>query len=106
MPRDGPTSQRASGKVSEVGWEAGIRTPITWSRGDADDVGGFGLSRFCLGKSRESLGRLRLEAAFSCAICQVFVKSCDPRFTAERPTTLVSPSREYAEHDHCSVEGI
>ena len=30
----------------QIGWEAGIRTPIPWSRGDADDVGGFGLSRF------------------------------------------------------------
>src|ERR1700720_3867839 len=31
------------------GREAGIRTPITWSRDAADDVGRFGLSRFCSG---------------------------------------------------------
>jgi len=32
---------------AKIGWEAGIRTPITWSRGGVDDVGGFGLTRFC-----------------------------------------------------------
>src|ERR1700730_10603600 len=31
------------------GREAGIRSPIPWSRDAADDVGRFGLSRFCSG---------------------------------------------------------
>ena len=31
----------------ERGWEAGIRTPITWSRGAGSDAGDVGCSRFC-----------------------------------------------------------
>ena len=49
---------------------------LPWSRGDADDVGGFGLSRFFVGKSRGSLGPLRLEVALSPAKFQGFFKSC------------------------------
>ena len=40
---------RGAGPGIELGWEAGIRTPIPWSRGDAGDVDGFGLSRFYQG---------------------------------------------------------
>jgi hypothetical protein len=34
-------------QVIEFGWEAGIRTPITWFRGAIPDVDGDGSGRFC-----------------------------------------------------------
>src|SRR6266496_4245265 len=37
-PEDEPTSQRRS-KSEGVGWEAGIRTPIPWSRATCPTVG-------------------------------------------------------------------
>jgi len=45
-PRTVPSSQRASG-ASEVGWEAGIRTPITWSRGLANEATLRAVGIFC-----------------------------------------------------------
>jgi len=33
--------------AKEFGWEAGIRTPITWFRGASPDVDDDGSCRFC-----------------------------------------------------------
>src|SRR5262245_17830017 len=38
---------RGAGPGFELGWEAGIRTPIPWSRGEPRNVGDFGSCRFC-----------------------------------------------------------
>src|SRR5439155_23425966 len=41
------TTTEQLGAQPRCGWEAGIRTPITWSRGGPRNAGDFGSRRFC-----------------------------------------------------------
>jgi hypothetical protein len=57
-----------------IGWEAGIRTPITWSRGERSDLGAVGICRFCWAFRRRPLGLAGSRRAVSCAVYQDFIK--------------------------------
>ena len=72
----------------EFGWEAGIRTPITWFRGASPDVDGDGSRRLCEGFRQGPLGRVGLSTAVSCAVCQVLVKIA--QFSSLDPLLRVS----------------
>jgi len=75
MPRVCDCRNLLESLTLSAGWEAGIRTPIPWSRGGPNVVDDFGPRRFCSEKLHGSLGRLRLEAVLSPAKFQVFFKN-------------------------------
>jgi hypothetical protein len=64
---------------AKAGWEAGIRTPITWFRGRSPDVDGDGSPRFYWGFQWGPPGCLGSRTAVSYAVCQDFIKSGQSR---------------------------
>src|SRR5262245_2550455 len=58
------------------GWEAGIRTPIPWSRGPENLVGDFGFCRICSATYELASCRFRWRWDFRWRKFQVSFKSC------------------------------
>lgn len=59
-----------------LGWEAGIRTPIMWSKERCTGFCGLPFARFCYGFLDRPFGLLRSVSRRSCAIC-LFVSHPD-----------------------------